>query len=162
MTTTKKPSSLLAKARLFFGLRPHGGKNILDVEIAFHRDAAQYGSHGKILVTSRKHGLRQIGVHFVFVGLSTPPNLNSMVLEYIWDKAAEQGYQAHDIMYYGTPLKSNVGLPARAMLSKSRADAEDAVKTDGRVATLNQQSDSARNEAQTAIAQAKQKEAVPG
>lgn len=161
MTTSKKPSSLLAKARLFFGLRPHGGKNILDVDIAFHRDAAQYGSHGKVLVTSRKHGLNQIGVHFVFVGLSTPPGLSPMVFEYIMEKAAEQGIKVHEIIYYGTPLKSNAGLPARAMLSKSRGDAEDAVNVERRLATLNQQSDNARSTASNVIAQAKNKNAVP-
>lgn len=162
MTTSKskpsffnKPSALLAKTRLFFGLRPHGGKNILDVEIAFHRDAAQYGSHGKILVTSRKLGLNKIGVHFVFVGLSTPPGLSPSVFEYIWEKAAEKGIQAHEIIYYGTTLKSNVGLPARSMISKSRNDAEDAVKTEDRLSVLNQQGSTAHAVAMTAITQAK-------
>lgn len=157
----KKANSVLAKIRLYFGLRPHGGKNILDVDIEFHKDAAIYGSHGKINVSSKKDGLRDIPVHFVFVGLSTPPNLNSMVMDYIWEKAREKGFIAHSLAYYGTPLKSNVGLPARAMLSASRADAEDAIKVNKRVSILTQQAIQRQRLATAATTTAKDK-AVTG
>lgn len=91
----------------------------------------------------------------MFVGLSTPPGLSPSVFEYIWEKAAEKGIQAHEIIYYGTTLKSNVGLPARSMISKSRNDAEDAVKTEDRLSVLNQQGSAAHAVAMTAITQAK-------
>ena len=136
MKTSSKSLSTIAKIRLFFGLNPCGGKNLLDVDIKFHKDANEHGSHGKIVVTHRGKGLNKAPVSFVFLGLTTPPAINPMVLDYIWEKAYEQGFIPHEILHYGTPLKSHVGLSARQCLSNERRQAEDAAEAERRLKTM--------------------------
>lgn len=118
---------MLAKTRLWFGLNPSGGKNILDVHIAFFKEANSHGGHhGRITLTSPSRGLRAAEVGFVFVGLTNPPAISPMVVQYIWDKAKEQNYIPHHIVHYGTTLRTSDGLPVNTIISASRREAEDA------------------------------------
>jgi hypothetical protein len=79
--------------------------------IKFYKDAAAFGEHGKIIVTSPKNKLRNITVSFVFAGAVDAPKLDLHLMRYIWDSAAEQGYTPSEIVHYGSQAKPTVALP---------------------------------------------------
>lgn len=68
------------------------------LKMAFYTDAAAEGSHGKILVSSRRRGLDHVAVNFVFVGMVQPPALTPTLMEHIWTEAKAQGYVPFEIV----------------------------------------------------------------
>lgn len=69
--------------------------------VKFFREAAHFGEHGRLVVSSIKHGLQAHSVALVFVGKVEAPELDLNTIQYIWDQALEQGYVPHYIEQYG-------------------------------------------------------------
>jgi hypothetical protein len=97
------------------------------LKMAFYTDAAADGSHGKILVTSRRRGLEREVVNFVFVGMTAPPALTPALMEHIWTEAKAQGFVPFEIVgaleVNAAPSKENAqtvilaGAPLPAVLA---------------------------------------------
>lgn len=68
------------------------------LKMAFYTDAAAEGSHGKILVSSRRRGLDHVPVNFVFIGMVQPPALTPTLMEHIWTEAKAQGFVPFEIV----------------------------------------------------------------
>ena len=89
---------------------------VLDLEIAFHKQANHYGTHGVIIASHKDHRLNNQPVRFVFVGMSEPPAMTPRIIEYIWEEACAQGFVPTSIQSYGSVLNAHVGLPSRALI----------------------------------------------
>ena len=73
-------------------------------KIAFYKDAAAHGEHGRIRVTNKALKLSNIDVAFVFVGHITPLPLNLTTMRMVWDAAEAQGYIPLELTKYGSAL----------------------------------------------------------
>lgn len=69
-----------------------------DLEVRFYTAAAADGSHGRIRVSHRRLGLVERDVNFVFVGLTTPPDLTPELLVHVFSEARAQGYVPHALV----------------------------------------------------------------
>lgn len=83
---------------------------VIDLEIAFHKEANPYGSHGTLIATHVGQGLKNAPVRFVFIGMSEPPALTPRIAEYIWEEARAQGYMPSAIQTYGSVLETSKSL----------------------------------------------------
>lgn len=97
---------------------------VLDLEIAFHKEANHYGTHGMIIASHKDHGLKNQSVRFVFIGMSEPPAMTPRIIEYIWEEARAQGFVPTAIQSYGSVLNTHVGLPSRALIKHQLRQAE--------------------------------------
>jgi hypothetical protein len=86
-----------------FGKKPKP----FDLELRFHKEANLYGEHGQIVVSHVRQGLVEKPVRFVFVGCTTPPKLDRIAFNYIWEEARAQGYVPHEIRSYGMSNEIN-------------------------------------------------------
>lgn len=73
-------------------------------QIAFYKDAAPHGEHGRIRVTNKALKITNIDVAFVFVGHIDPLSLNLTTMRMIWDAAEAQGYIPLELTKYGSAL----------------------------------------------------------
>lgn len=75
-------------------------------QVKFYKEAAAFGQHGMIVVSSPKRGLKEVAVPFVFVGMTTPPDLTLEVHKFINSQAYQQGYVPLNIVNgsYGVPF----------------------------------------------------------
>ncbi len=115
-------STARAIARRLFGR----SIEVLDLEIAFHKQANHFGTHGVIIASHKDLKLDNQPVRFVFIGLTQPPAMTPRIIEYVWEEARAQGFIPFSIQSYGHVLATHTGLPPRALVSESRRDAEDA------------------------------------
>ena len=97
---------------------------VLDLEIAFHKEANHYGTHGVIIASHKDHGLKNQSVRFVFIGMSEPPAMTPRIIEYIWEEARAQGFVPTAIQSYGSVLNTHAGLPSRALIRHQLRQAE--------------------------------------
>lgn len=97
-----------------------------DLQIAFHKEANLYGTHGLLLASHVDQGLKNVPVRFVFVGLSEAPPLTPVIMSYVWEEAKAQGYVPHALSAYGLVLETHTGLKPRDLIAKERREAEDA------------------------------------
>lgn len=118
-------------ARLMFGR----SIEIIDLKIAFYKDANLYGTHGHLTASHFDKGLKNCAVRFVFIGLSDPPAMTPRIAEYIWEEAKAQGYIPTAISSYGSVLETHSNLPPRALISNERRSVED-FNSYGRVPSL--------------------------
>lgn len=104
------------------------GKSIQvnDLKIAFHKEANLYGTHGLLTASHVDQGLKNVPVRFVFVGMSEPPAMTPVIVDYIWEEAKAQGYVPHALSAYGLVLATHTGLAPRDLISQERRQAEDA------------------------------------
>ena len=72
-----------------------------ELELRFHKEANLYGEHGTLVVSHVKQGITEMPVRFVFVGVATPPKLDRVLFNYIWEEARTQGYIPHSLRTYG-------------------------------------------------------------
>lgn len=98
---------------------------IIDLRIAFHKDANFYGTHGHIIATHVDHGLMDEEVRFVFLGVSKPPALTPHIVNFIWEEAKAKGFIPHSISSYGHVLRTHSSLNPRDIVSAERRAAED-------------------------------------
>jgi hypothetical protein len=98
---------------------------VLDLEIAFHKEANHYGTHGVIIASHKDHGLKNQPVRFVFIGMTEPPAMTPRIIEYVWEEARAQGFVPSAIQAYGHVLHTHSGLPARALISTAQRQLED-------------------------------------
>lgn len=82
-----------------FGRKNNKALDAMDIK--FHHEANFFGSHGRIVVSHREKQLEEASVPFVFVGLTTPPDLTPGLMNYIWEQAMNQGYIPVKITSYG-------------------------------------------------------------
>jgi hypothetical protein len=80
---------------------------VLGLEIAFHKQANLYGTHGVLVASHRDQKLANHPVRFVFVGLSEAPPLTPIIMNYIWEEARAQGYVPLKLMSYGHILETH-------------------------------------------------------
>ena len=99
---------------------------VLDLEIAFHKQANPFGTHGVLLASHKDLKLDNQPVRFVFIGMTQPPAMTPRIIEYVWEEARAQGFIPYSIQSYGTVLSTHTGLPPRALVSESRRNSEDA------------------------------------
>ena len=99
---------------------------VIDLEIAFHKQANHFGTHGVLIASHKDLKLQDHPVRFVFIGMTEPPVMTPRVIEYIWEEARAQGFIPFSIQSYGNVLTTHAGLPPRALVSESRRNAEDA------------------------------------
>lgn len=98
---------------------------IIDLEIAFYKDANRYGTHGVIIASHKDLGLENQPVRFVFIGMSEPPPMTPRVIEYVWEEAKVQGFIPTSIKSYGSVLATHIGFPPLALVCDDRRRAED-------------------------------------
>jgi hypothetical protein len=84
------------------------------LKMAFYTDAAESGSHGRILVSSRRRGLDHVVVNFVFVGMKEPPALTPSLMEHIWTEAKAQGFVPFEIVGALDVNDANLDMPSKA------------------------------------------------
>ena len=72
-----------------------------ELELRFHKEANFFGEHGTINVSHIKQNLVEKPVRFVFVGITTPPKLDRILFNFIWEEAKAQGYTPHHLLTYG-------------------------------------------------------------
>lgn len=93
-------SILCTMARNIFG----SSIEVIDLKIAFHKDANPFGTHGILKADHVDQKLKDHPVRFVFIGASKPPVLTPRILSYLWEEARAQGYQPQSLESYGTPI----------------------------------------------------------
>lgn len=69
-------------------------------KIFFHRDAAYFKETGKLLVSSRKHGLKKEIIRFVIIEPFHIADLNETIIQAIFLKAKEAGFKPHSLVSY--------------------------------------------------------------
>lgn len=79
---------------------------VLGLEIAFHKKANLYGTHGILMASHRDQKLDNYQVRFCFVGLSEAPAMTPVIMNYIWEEAKAQGYIPHKLLSYGHVLET--------------------------------------------------------
>jgi hypothetical protein len=102
------------------------GKSIevVDLKIAFHKDANIYGEHGTLRASHVTQGLKDQDVRFVFIGTTEPPALTPRIFEYIWEEARAQGYVPTALSSYGNVLATATNIKPAALISAERQVAE--------------------------------------
>lgn len=102
------------------------GKSIevIDLKIKFHKEANLHGTHGLLVASHKGMNLEHSQVRFVFVGVCQPPAMTPRIVDYIWEEALAQGFIPHSIASYGHVLAADQGVPARALVSEERRQAE--------------------------------------
>lgn len=102
------------------------GKSIevVDLKIAFHKEANIYGEHGTLRVSHITQGLRDQDVRFAFIGVSTPPALTPLIFEYIWEEARAKGYIPSALTGYGSVLVTTADVKPVELISAARQAAE--------------------------------------
>lgn len=79
---------------------------VIDLKLAFHKDANLYGHHGYLLASHRAQKLEDTAIRFVFIGLTHPPVMTPRIMEYVWEEARSQGYIPHALVSYGNVLQT--------------------------------------------------------
>lgn len=107
-------------------LRNIFGKSIevIDLKLAFHKDANIYGQHGTLRASHVTQGIKDQDVRFVFIGTSVPPALTPRIFEYVWEEARAQGYVPTALTAYGEVLATAKGIEPAELLSAARRAAE--------------------------------------
>lgn len=100
---------------------------VIDLEIAFYKQANHFGTHGVMIASHKDLGLKNHPVRFVFIGLSTPPAMTPRIIEYIWEEARAQGFIPASIQSYGEVLETHTGLSPRILVNGNRRQSEDAL-----------------------------------
>lgn len=98
--------------------------------LKFFRDAAYFGEHGRIVVSSVKYGLQAHSVALVFVGKVEAPELDLNTVQYIWNQAMEQGFVPHYIEQYGQNNEIRLESLAGAIAQPRVVSSTDAVATE--------------------------------
>lgn len=75
---------------------------VYDLQIVFHKEAADRVAHGIVIATSREHKLVKHPVRFAFVGISHAPVLTPDVIYHIWSEAERQGFVLESLQTYKT------------------------------------------------------------
>jgi hypothetical protein len=102
------------------------GKSIevVDLKIAFHKDANIYGEHGTLRASHVTQGLKDQDVRFVFIGTTEPPALTPRIFEYIWEEARAQGFIPTALTGYGKVLATATNIKPAQLISEERRVAE--------------------------------------
>lgn len=108
-------------------LRSIRGKSfeIIDLKMAFHKDANLYGHHGHLRASHVAQNLKDAQVRFVFIGLSSPPPMTPRIMEYIWEEAKAQGYIPHELTTYGHVLEATTGMNLQQCVNLPLREARD-------------------------------------
>lgn len=97
---------------------------VLDLKVAFHKEANLYGTHGHLIATHLEQRLKNAPVRFVFIGMSEPPAMTPRILEYIWEEARAQGYIPHTLASYGEVLATHAEATSDDIVSAERRQEE--------------------------------------
>ena len=83
------------------------GKSIevVDLKMAFHKEANNYGTHGVLIADHIDQKLENYPVRFAFIGASKPPPMTPRVVSHIWEEARAQGYLPQCIEHYGSAIE---------------------------------------------------------
>ena len=83
------------------------GKSIevVDLKMAFHKEANNYGTHGVLIADHIDQKLENYPVRFAFIGASKPPAMTPRVVSHIWEEARAQGYLPQCIQHYGSAIE---------------------------------------------------------
>lgn len=108
--------SLSKLFRKLFG----GKKPVNELEIAFHKDANQYGTHGTLRASHKAQRIDKASIRFVFVGVAVPPPLSPEIFAYIWERANAEGYIPTELMTYGRVIEVSSVDSAKYLTSPER------------------------------------------
>lgn len=87
--------------------------NPLNINVLFYKDSIYSQRHGTILVTSRKHGIKNKVVEFSILGTNTAPALTPGLMDFIFEEARKAGYTPKSLITYrndellADPTKTN-------------------------------------------------------
>lgn len=99
--------------------------HISNLEIAFHTESIDYGTHGYITANNKQLGINKpCLVRFVFVGLPTPPALTEETIKFIFDQARNKGFGVVNLASYGLTVRSKQPRDLSSVISEDRKLAE--------------------------------------
>lgn len=74
--------------------------NPLNINVLFYKDSIYSQRHGTILVTSRKHGIKNKVVEFSILGTNNSPALTPGLMDFIFEEARKAGYIPKSLITY--------------------------------------------------------------
>lgn len=105
-------------ARLL-NLQPRNDFN--EMNMKFYKDCLDAVPHGELVVSSKRRGLKNVAIPFVFTGMTEPPVLTARLMAAIESAAESQGYVPHFLITesYGCVIDEEPDeVPARPPLSR--------------------------------------------
>jgi hypothetical protein len=77
------------------------------LQIVFQTKTAilQGGAHGLLIADYPDQNIKDRSIRFVFLGISTPPELTPAVMTHIWEEATLQGFIPKELRSYGTVVR---------------------------------------------------------
>ena len=99
--------------------------NASNLEVSFHTENVDYGTHGYITANNKQLGINKpCLVRFVFVGLPTPPALTEETIKLIFDQARNKGFGVVNLASYGLTVRSKQPRDLSSVISEDRKLAE--------------------------------------
>lgn len=74
--------------------------NPLNINVLFYKDSIYSQRHGTILVSSRKHGIKNKVVEFSILGTNSAPALTPGLMDFIFEEARKAGYVPKSLITY--------------------------------------------------------------